>query len=112
MAKPRVIYVAGPLSAPTPEGVIANAEAAMHAGARLRDAGFGVILPHLCVWWDKKFPAPYETWLAMDLALLERCDALVRLAPSPGTDREVEHAIAHKIAVYFSIDDLLLEAAA
>ena len=109
--KPRYVYVAGPLSAPTPEGVIANAERAMHAAARLRDAGLWPFLPHLCLWWDKKFPTDYQAWLRLDFAWIERCDALLRLAPSPGTDREVEHALRLRIPVFTDIEQLLREAA-
>lgn len=107
-----MVYCAGPLSADTRDGTIAHVQAAMCAASRLRDAEIAVVLPHLCLFWNDRFPAAYETWLAMDFALLERCDALVRLAPSPGTDREVAHARSKGIPVYLSIDEVLREAAA
>ena len=39
----------------------------------------------------------------MDLAWIERCDALLRMpGESSGADREVEHARAHSVPVFHS----------
>lgn len=107
MSRIRVVYVSGPISAETADGVLANVHRAMEVAAKLRDAGLGVILPHLSVYWDRRCPAPYERWMAMDFILLEAADALLRLAPSPGTDREVAHAAARGIPVFFRVSDVL-----
>lgn len=60
------------------------------------------------------FPRPYEDWIKYDLALIERCDALVRLtadlpqlgyevSESSGADNEVEFAHSIGLPVFFSI---------
>src|SRR2546422_7046687 len=107
----RYVYVAGPLSAPTPDGVMSHVRRAMTVGAQLINAGLRPFIPHLCVWLDQKHPRAYEDWLKYDLDWIERCDALLRIAPSPGTDREVTHALSKGIPVYTDVDTLLQEAA-
>lgn len=93
----RVVYLAGPLSI-DPMGSVTKAVA---EASKLRDAGYTVILPHLHVFWNIVNPAPYETWLGMDLTLIERCDVVLRIqGHSPGADREVAHAEARGIQVF------------
>lgn len=41
-----------------------------------------------------------------DFALLEACDALLYLAPSPGADRELALAKTNHLAIYYSLNDL------
>lgn len=109
MKRPRYIYCAGPLSAPTSEGVAANVHRAMEIGARLIDAGLRPFIPHLTVYFDRRHPRAYEEWMQYDFDWIERCDALLRIASSPGTDREVAHAAAKGIPVYLDVEALLRE---
>ena len=60
-------------------------------------------------------PLSYEQWMAFDFDLVSRCDALVRIVAeydeyfqehSPGADREVAHARACGIPVFFGLDSL------
>ena len=85
---PPVLYVAGPMGAPN---VLAgNVARAVAVADLLLDMGAAVILPHLFAYLPDR---PYEQWMRVDLALLARCDAVVRLpGESPGADREVARA--------------------
>jgi hypothetical protein len=87
---------------------------AVAAAERLRRAGIVPVVPHLAVLWEMIAPgADYEGWMALDLALLERCDALVRLpGASAGADREVAHARARRIPVLEGDAAAILVAAA
>jgi nucleoside 2-deoxyribosyltransferase len=87
---PRFIYLAGPMTKPD---LITNARLAIEAGDRLINAGFVPYLPQTGLLWELHRPRSYESWMRLDFAWVERCDALVRLpGESPGADREVEHA--------------------
>jgi hypothetical protein len=91
--------VAPPASAPpsTPPTVLAR-------------VGLLPFVPHLWHHWDKAHPAPYETWIRRCLAMLTRCDAVLRLdGESPGADREVAAALAIGMPVYRSITALILD---
>ena len=101
----RFIYVAGAYTAPTPAQVEANVAAAIDAGARLIAAGLCPFIPHLSH-YVRLFP--YETWMALDFAWIERCDALLRLpGASRGADREADHARALGLTIFNDIDLLL-----
>ena len=101
MTKP-LAYVAGPISG-DPFGCVRQAAAAF---CELRALGFVPFLPQLSVLHEMVDPHPYETWLAYDFDVIERCDVLVRLAGvSPGADHEVEHALEHGVLVFLWDED-------
>ena len=84
-----LVDVAGPISA-DPYGCVRQAVDAFDV---LRGMGCTPILPQLTVLAEMVQHRTYEEWLAYDLELIARCDALVRLpGDSPGADREVAHA--------------------
>lgn len=85
MSRP-VIYIAGPYRSDPAR----NTHRAVMLGTYLLDHGLAwPLIPHLTMLWDAISPRPYEDWLALDLALLERCDGLVRLpGASTGADGE------------------------
>jgi len=67
------------------------------------------LLPHLTQ------PRAYEGWMEYMLALVENCDAVLRVNAihgdyfqdeSPGASREVAHAERNGIPVFYSIDEL------
>lgn len=100
------VYVAGPFSAPTPEGVAANTARAFEHGQRIDDLGANAFVPHLFKLWDEHFPAGYERWMKKCFAELKRSDVLFLIAPSPGANREVEFAKQHFIPVFTGFDAL------
>jgi hypothetical protein len=100
----RVIYVAGPYTKPDP---VANTHAAMKVWDRLFDAGLTPIVPHWSLFQHFLNPRPYEDWMEYDFAIIERCDALLRLpGVSEGADREVEFAEDRHIPVFYSLEDV------
>lgn len=102
----RRIYVAGPYSAPTPDGVRKNVELALDIGELIDSLGANAFVPHLFHLWDEHRPAGRERWMAKCLLELERSDALYLIARSPGADREVERARALPIPVFASLREL------
>jgi hypothetical protein len=102
-----VVYVSGPLTGPA---LLANVHRAVEAAERLRRAGLVPVVPHLGALWAMIAPgASYEDWMRMDMAILERCDAVLRLpGESVGADREVTHARELGIPVFSDEAALLL----
>ena len=88
MTRP-VLYIAGPYTYPHPAHSVHDAVA---VGTWLMDRGLAwPLIPHLSMMWDAISPRPYADWLALDFALLARCDGLVRLAGvSTGADGETD----------------------
>ena len=106
----RWIYVSGPY---TKGGVGVNVRRAIQAGLQLRDAGLVSIVPHLFHLAELVEPRPYDYWLEWDLALLTRCDALLRLpGESPGADLEVLRARELGLPVFSSLDGAIAWATA
>ena len=97
MSKP-LIYVAGPY---TQGNLDVNIRRAVMCGDVLVGFGAAPFIPHLFHLWELMSPRPYEEWLELDLDMLERCDALVRIqGESPGADREEAYADILKIPVF------------
>lgn len=100
------IYVAGPYSAGNSAH---NIREAVLAADTLLGLGYVPFVPHLHHFWDLIAPGEYEQWMALDLAWLEQCNALLRLpGDSPGADREVEHARSLGMDVFNGIPALHL----
>jgi hypothetical protein len=92
------VYCAGPYSAPDAERVQLNVERALDTGNRLLDAGLWPYVPHLSHYQHLRQSRHYEAWMALDLAVIRRMDALLRLpGASSGADREV--ALAREIGI-------------
>lgn len=105
------VFVSGPYSAPDPERVLLNVQKAIDAGNRLIDAGLWPHVPHLMHYMHERQARPYEAWLALDMAWLAKCDAVLRLpGDSPGADREVARARELGLPVYASEERLVMAA--
>jgi hypothetical protein len=102
-----VVYVAGPVS-PSAEGTTAqHYERAKAVAQTVIDAGHAPILPHFFVHLHDCRPRDYEEWMAIDGALLLKCDVLLRMqGASKGADREVTAAIKAGIRVVYSVAEL------
>ena len=94
----RLIFISGPY---TNGDQAANVRAAIDAGDMVIARGDMPFVPHLFHSWELVSPKPYEHWLTLDLVMLARCDALLRLpGESPGADREVAHAFKLGVPVF------------
>jgi hypothetical protein len=104
-----MIMVAGPYSAPTPEGRAANllkmntAAATLARRGHIPMIGVNAALPVL-----DAAGLPYTDRLMMEisLALAARCDAVLQIARSPGADREVDAIRALGRPVFTRIEDV------
>lgn len=101
----KLIYVAGPLSKPCP---IANLRNALRVADTIRDMGAVPYVPHRnLVTCQLLHPRSYEFWLAECKVMVERCDALFRMAgESPGTDQEEQWAKDAEKPVFWLLDGL------
>jgi hypothetical protein len=107
-----MVYVAGPYSG---GDVIENVWRAIDAGFELRrDSQFIVpVIPHLFHLAHMHRARSYYYWMAWDMDLLSRCDALLRLpGESPGADAEVRVAREMGIPVFFGTKNCILWARA
>jgi nucleoside 2-deoxyribosyltransferase len=100
-----LVYVAGPYSRPDP---VENTHRTIRIASELCAEGLVTpVVPHLTMLWHAVEPHPLEHWYEYDLAVLARCDALLRLeGASTGADAEVEFARAREIPVFASREDL------
>jgi nucleoside 2-deoxyribosyltransferase len=96
-----LVYIAGPYTHPDP---IENTRRAIEVADVLADMGAVVPhVPHLTLLWQLVRPHEVDWWHEYDLAILARCDALLRLdGASTGADAEVEFAASREIPVFFS----------
>lgn len=107
----KLVYIAGPISAPTESGVQANIDRGRDAGLKVWKLGAVAIVPHL------NTPGSYlnaggisveEIYLG-DLVILERCDAMLRLPGwenSRGVGYETAWAQYHQIPIFDSLEEL------
>ena len=76
----KLIFVSMPYSAPTPEGIRANIEAAEVVSIKLIKAGWAVYTPHKNTDGYERYEGQdgitKDIWYAEDLEILRRCDAI------------------------------------
>lgn len=105
-----LIYVAGAYNAPTPEGILYNIASAEAVSIVLIKNGWNVFTPHKNTSGYEQYEGgeiSKDTWLQMDLCILERCDALYAIGSwetSKGSQQEIYFASDHSIPVFFEED--------
>ena len=104
MTAMKVVYIACPY---TGGDVAANVARCMEVAHLLMDAGYCPIAPLLSHFLHVHRQRPYEDWMAIDMELLRRSDAVIRLSgESPGADRETAAAALFGIPVVRTIPEL------
>lgn len=106
----KLIYVAGPFSAPTREGVEENIMRAESLAVDVALLGACPICPHA----NTSHPAfekaqPYQFWIDATLEMLRRCDAVIftrNWQKSSGARGEHEDAVRRGQPVFYSIGEL------
>ena len=96
------VYIGGPYSAPTQHQIEQNIRAAEALALEVWKLGAVAICPHTMTRFYEGV-LPRETWLAGDLELLRRSDALLLVRgweESAGTRAEVEYASQLKIPIF------------
>lgn len=102
-----LVYIAGPYTRGDP---VLNTREAVKWGERVEARGCDVFIPHLSLLWHAISPAPLERWYERDLAVLARCDAVVRFpGESTGADKETAFAEERGIRVFLVEEDHSME---
>ncbi len=72
-----VVYVSGPISSPTYEGMVYNAEMGIKKGANLASLGYAPIIPHANFRGIANYGEfAYKTYMRMDFAHLKKSDVV------------------------------------
>jgi hypothetical protein len=105
------IYIAGPYTAATPDGLVRNVTAAIDAGLQIWKKGHFPYIPHLTHFIDARaaavgLPMTYDEYISWDLEWLKVCDALLYLGSSKGADLELGCAESLGLKVYRSVHDI------
>jgi hypothetical protein len=99
----QLIYIASPY---TQGDVAVNVATQLDAAHRIMDAGHLPFAPLLSHFLHLHRARPYEDWVQLDLDLLRKMDALLRLpGESSGADGEVKRAIELGITVLFGWEE-------
>ena len=104
-----LIAVAGPYSAPTSEAREANLQAMNRAAAELARRGHVPVIgvnAALGVIEALQPTDPYAAMMAISLAVVERCDAILVIGESPGVTRERDLLASRERPVYSSVEDV------
>ncbi len=101
----KVVYVAGPYRSKSLDGVWQNVMHARMRACELWYQGYAVICPHTnSIFMDNDLSGDPEVFLAGDLEILGRCDAIYMLSTweaSVGATAELEYAKAHGLEVLY-----------
>lgn len=104
MSMSNLIYISSPY---TNGDVAENVRLACEAGNELLKRGYIPFIPHLSLFWHFAFPKSWGTWMRIDLEILSRCDAVLRIGgASIGADKEVRFAEKLGLCVYYSLEEL------
>jgi hypothetical protein len=109
--KPKIIYVSGPYSALTREARWKNVLEAVKVGIEIRAKGHYPIIPHLYDDFDEVaklmgYNFDWQSYMDMDLAILERCDALYFIGESKGANLEKEKALDWGLPACYSVEEV------
>lgn len=104
-----IIAVAGPYSAPSEEQRQRNLDAMNAAAARLYEMGH---IPFIGVNMAVPVVAQlntddtYNAIMEISMAVIDKCDALLLTAESPGANRERDHILSKGLPVYYTIEEV------
>lgn len=104
------VYLSGPITAVGGRTVEQNVVAAAGVYWQLLTAGIPAFCPHLSGAFPTAFTIDYETWIAYDFAVIDRCTHMLMLPhwqSSTGAVRERKYAVAKSLPVAESVEDLL-----
>lgn len=102
-----VVYISGPMTIGDWEENILRAERLFR---QLMLAGYSCYCPHLSGRMPGHEDIPHDLWIANDLPLVGRSDAVLRIpGESTGADRECAFARACEVPVYHSVEHLMDE---
>jgi hypothetical protein len=79
MLRDVLVYISGPITAKGDRTVDQNVADAAAVYLRLIERGIPAFCPHLSALVPEAFDIAYETWIAYDMALIDRCTHLLML---------------------------------
>jgi hypothetical protein len=106
-----IIGVAGPYSAPTEEQRQKNLDAMNIAAARILEMGHIPIIgmnAALLVLLHAKIDDVYKAAMDISLAVIDKCEALLLLAESPGANKERDLVLSKGLPVFYRLEDVPL----
>jgi len=99
-----LIYISGPYTKPDP---VENTHKAIQIAEEIIRLGCTPYIPHLNLLWHLVYPHPIDFWYEMDIDILPRCDAVLRLSgDSRGADTEILLAQQLSIPIFYFLDEL------
>lgn len=110
MRKDVFVYLSGPITAKHGRSVEQNVADAAEFYWKLLRAGIPAFCPHLSGLFPTAFSIDYETWIAYDFAIIDRCThvlMLPRWETSDGAKRERDYATERGIPVAHTDAELL-----
>jgi hypothetical protein len=106
----KLVYVAGPFSAATREGVEANIQRAALLGVEVAKLGAFPVVPHAnTALPEYEHVQPYKFWIEGTLELMRRCHAVIMLPgweASSGARAERFEAMARRMPVFETLSQL------
>ena len=107
--KPMYIYISGQYTVGDP---VMNVRYAVETADKVIQMDDYPYVPHLSHLWHLVQPHSYEYWMGIDLAWLDKCDALIRMVDhcpggSPGADREVKYAKSRNMLIFNGVNEYL-----
>lgn len=100
-----IIYIASPYTSRADLQAAVNVQ--LDTFAVLLAIGHEPIAPLLSHYVDQRYPASYERWMQWCLAMVNVCDAVLRLpGDSLGADREVARAQQLGKLVFYSLEEI------
>ena len=109
-----LVYLSGPITATDGRTVEGNVASALRVYLACTARGIPAICPQLSAAFPSAWQIPYETWMAVDLALVSRCTHLLLLPgweTSAGAVREKAHAERQGVIVVTSLEQVTAVAA-
>lgn len=109
--QPEKIYIAGPITAPTEDMMIANVQRAINVCIVLLKMGHTPFCPHLTYYMDvyaqdRGIEITWDEYMRWDNEWLKQCDSLFFIAPSRGANIELERAQERGMKIYRSLTEV------
>lgn len=104
-----IIAIAGPYSAPTAAQRQSNLDALNEMAARVFDMGhipfigINMALPVIAL---SETENEYAAIMAISMAVVDKCDAILMLGESRGANMEKEHIASKGLPVYHSLEEI------
>ena len=104
-----IIAISGPYSAPTESQRQANLDALNEMAARVYDmghvpfVGVNMALPVVAM---SEVENEYAAIMAISMAVVDKCDAILMLGESRGANMEKEHVASKGLPVYYSLEEI------